>query len=404
MLLTPRRLWGAVAGLSIDQLVAWGILYYAYTVLSAPVALDLGISRLQVAAAFSVCLLVAGWVGRYVGSVLDTRGTRGVLRAGAIAAPLAFAAIALAGGVASLIALFALLGVVQALALYEPAFRAIVDWCPDERVRSRAMLGLTIVGGFASTVFLPFTGWLLSQHGWRQTVLVLAMMLAFVLVPLRFSLPLSSRGHARRTTVHVSPPPSATRLALGFAMHALASTGVFVYLMWHLVERGQSLAGAAAIAGLAGAAQVPGRIVLGPLRRATGSAAFLPILLVTQAASLLGVVVARGVIATACVLVFGAASGMMTLERATVVVEWYGRDGFGGHQGRLAAATSTARAVSPFVVEAGHHFVNYAVVFGLLGVVLVLGAWACRTAASKRARELSSRTARASKGPRGWAI
>lgn len=388
MLLTPRRLWGAVAGLSIDQLVAWGILYYAYTVLSAPVATDLGISRLHVAAAFSVCLLVAGWVGRYVGSVLDTRGTRGVLRAGAIAAPLVFAAVALAGGVASLIALLALLGVVQALALYEPAFRAIVDWCPDERVRARAMLGLTIVGGFASTVFLPLTGWLLSQHGWRQTVLLLAMVLAFVLVPLRFSLPLSSRGHARTTTEHVPSPPSATRLALGLAMHALASTGVFLYLMWHLVERGESLAAAAAIAGLAGGAQVPGRIVSGSLRRASGSAAFLPILLVAQAVSLLGVVVASGNIATACVLVFGAASGMMTLERATIVVEWYGRDGFGGHQGRLGAASSTARAVSPFVVEAGHRFVSYAVVFSLLGVVLVLGAWACQAAASARVREL----------------
>jgi sugar phosphate permease len=153
VLLTPRRLVGAVAGLSVDQLVAWGVLYYAYTVLSAPIATDLGVSRLHVAAAFSVCLLVAGWVGRHVGPILDRRGTRGALRAGAIAAPLVFAAIAVVDGMTTLVVTFAALGVVQALTLYEPAFRTIVDWCPDERVRTRAMLGLTIVGGFASTAW-----------------------------------------------------------------------------------------------------------------------------------------------------------------------------------------------------------------------------------------------------------
>jgi MFS family permease len=387
VLLTGPRLWAAVAGLSVDQLVAWGVLYYAYTVLSAPIATDLGVSRLHVAAAFSMCLLVAGWVGRHVGPILDARGTRGALRLGAVAAPLVFASIALVGGMASLIVAFALLGVVQALALYEPAFRTIVDWCAEERTRARAMLGLTIVGGFASTIFLPFTGWLLAHHTWRATVLVLALVLAAVLVPSRLLLPLSDRGHTRVRPMPLAVPPSATWLALGLAMHSLASTGVFIYLMWHLVERGATLAAAAAIAGFAGAAQVPGRIVSGPLRRLVGGASFLPGLLLVQALALGGLVVLDGGLATACVLVFGAASGMMTLERATVVVEWYGRATFGAHQGRLAAATSTARAVSPFVVEAGHRVATYATVFAVLGVTLAVGAWACSAAARLRARE-----------------
>lgn len=387
MLLSGRRLWGAVAGLSIDQLVAWGVLYYAYTVLSAPMALDLGVSRLHVAAAFSVCLLVAGWVGRLVGPILDARGTRSALRAGAIVAPFAFAAIALIGGMASLVVAFALLGVVQAFALYEPAFRTIVDWCPEERTRSRAMLGLTIVGGFASAVFLPFTGWLVTHHGWRHTVLVLAGVLALVLVPSRFLLPLTNRGHAHTSTSHVRAAPSLGRLATGLGLHSLASTGVFIYLMWHLVERGESLVGAAAIAGFAGAAQVPGRIVSGPLRRIVGGGSLLSLLLGVQAAALLGIVLAHGALATACVLLFGAANGTMTLERASVLVDWYGGAAFGSHQGRLAAATGTARAISPFVVEAAHGVASYALVFALLCVVLAAGAWACHSAAALRAVE-----------------
>jgi MFS family permease len=380
-LLSGRRLWAAVAGLSLDQLVAWGVLYYAYTVLSVPIAADLGVSRLHVAAAFSVCLLVAGWMGRHVGAVLDARGTRGSLRLGALLAPLVFAALALVADMASLVVAFALLGVVQALALYEPAFRTIVDWCPEERARSRAMLGLTIVGGFASTVFLPLTGWLLTQRSWRETVLVLAAGLAVVLVPTRFLLPLSSRGGPRAAVARLHAPPSARRLAVGLALHSLASTGVFVYLMWHLMEQGASLGAAAGLAGLAGGAQGLGRLVSGPLRRAAGGGHFLPLLLLAQAVALLGVVALEGGAMTACVILFGAVSGVMTLERATVLIEWYGRATFGAHQGRLAAATSTARAVSPFLVEGGHVIASYAVVFGVLAGVLMLSAWVCQSAA-----------------------
>ena len=392
MLLTRPRRWAAIAGLSIDQLVAWGVLYYAYAVLADPIARDLGLSRLVVAAAFSVTLLTAGWLGRRLGPVLDARGTRGVLRAGAIAAPVAFGAIALTGEVVSLFVGFALLGVAQALCLYEPAFRTLVDWCADERQRSRAMLALTSVGGFASTVFLPLTTWLVSRLGWRAAVAALAGLLALTLIPGRTLLPLSDRSRTGGPPRRVPAPRSASRLAIGLAMHSLASTGVFLTLLWHLVERGETTAAAATMAGLAGAAQVPGRLLSAPLRRITGSTSFLIWLLVVQAVALAGIVALSGAAAAACILVFGAASGTMTLERANLLVEWYGRSDFGAHQGRLAAATSTTRAIAPFVVEAGHLVTSYAVVFGALAFVLVLAAATCRSAARMRAAEATGPT------------
>ncbi len=398
MLLDAWRRGGAVVGLSLDQLVAWGVLYYAYTILSVPITTHLGVSPLYVSAAFSLCLLVSGWVGAHVGPLLDTYGTRGVLRLGAIAAPMAFAALAFVEGVVSLFVVFALLGVVQSLALYEPAFRTLVDWYPNERLRARAMLALTSVGGFASTVFLPFTSWLLARGDWRETVLTLATLLGLLLIPLRFLLPLPSRtahpmrlswspaGHNGRwgAAPLVGRAPAEKQLTVGLALQSLASTGVFVYLPWLLVERGESLATAAISAGLAGAAQVPGRIALGPLMRSTNSDVLLPSLLASQALALFGVVVLAGSASTVCILAFGASSGAMTLVRATVIIEWYGRESFGAHQGRLMAATNTTRAMAPLAVEAVHRVVSYATVFGLLGVALALGAWTCRSAARRR--------------------
>ena len=110
-------------------------------------------------------------------------------------------------------------------------------------------------------------------------------------------------------------------------------------------------------------------------------------LLVVQALALLGVVLGGGALAAASVLLFGAASGMMTLERALVLVEWYGRTTFGTRQGRLSSATGVARAVAPFIVEAGHHVVSYRVVFGVLALTFVAGAYASVAAARARAAE-----------------
>lgn len=387
LLLKPHRIWIAVAGLSLDQFVAWGVLYYAYVVLSAPIALDLRVTLLHVAAAFSICLLIAGWLGRSIGLLLDAHGTRGVLRAGALFAPLAFASIAAARDLVSLVLAFALVGGTQALALYEPAFRTLVDWCPHERSRARATLALTMVGGFASAVFLPLTGWLLTRYGWRETVLLLALFLAVVLIPTRFVLPLPRRAHVRSSIPHLHASRSERRLSVCLALHALASTGVFIYLIGYLVERGDSFGAATTIAGVAGAAQVPGRLIAGPLRRVVGGATFLQVLLVTQAAAVFGFLATDGIVKIALLVVFGGASGMMTLERATVIVEWYGRSAFGLHQGRVASVTNTARALSPFVVEVGHRFVSYAIVFGMLGFVLAISAWIGRTAFGARATE-----------------
>jgi MFS family permease len=397
--LTGRRLFGAVGALSLDQLVAWGVLYYAYAVLSAPIAADLGVSRTAVAAAFSGCLLIAGWTARAIGPVLDERGTATLMRAGAVAGPFAFAALAAVGGLGGLVLVFAALGAVHAVALYEPAFRTLVDWCPVERQRARMTLLLTSVGGLASTVFLPLTGWLVERHGWRPAVALLSALLALVLIPVRFAVPLPRRHNAAAAPrIRLAEAPrSATLLSIGLSLHALASTGAFISLLWFLVERGETAAAAAAIAGLAGAAQVPGRLVGGLLRRALGDRSILAVLLAAQAAGLLGAVVLGGPASIALIMLFGAASGMMTLERTTVLVDWYGRARFGAHQGRLSAATSTARAAAPFLVEAAHHLLSYRAAFAGLAAVLACAAWAC--AAAARAQRDETLTAQVAQAP-----
>jgi MFS family permease len=364
-----------VAGLSLDQLVAWGVLYYSYGVLAVPIARDLGVPTSTVAAAFSGSLLIASLLAPRVGRLLDREGVRPVLLYGAVVAPVVLGGLAAVQREVPLILVFVGLGVAQAFSLYEPAFRAMVHWFPASRQRSRALLVLTSVAGFASTVFLPLTAVLVDAFGWRTAVLLLGAIVAAVTLPVRLLLP-RAPPLTRSPLPTASPRPAAPAtglLSAGFALQAFAATGATLCLVWQLVERGEKLEVAAALAGLAGASQVPGRLLLSPLSKVLPTSIRLPSLLVVQGAALVGIAVLGGPALVLAVMAFGAAAGVMTLERAAVVIEWFGRESFGAGNGRLASGALFARAAAPLAVELLHGLFSYAGVFGLLAVCLSSG-------------------------------
>ena len=65
------------------------------------------------------------------------------------------------------------IGLAQAMTLYEPAF-AVVARRYGTDVR-RGIIALTLLGGFASTVFVPVIQFLLNQVDWRNTLVVLGI-------------------------------------------------------------------------------------------------------------------------------------------------------------------------------------------------------------------------------------
>lgn len=370
------RLRLAVMALCGDQLVAWGALYYAYSVLSVPMSEGLGVAPEMTALGFSLALFVSGLAARQTGKLLDRYGARPVLLAGALVGPIALVSLSMADGLPSLLGGFALLGVAHALALYEPAIRAIVDWFPREPDRSRALLVLTIVGGFASAVFLPVAALLARELGWRIALITLAGTVATVCGVVALQMP-TPRARERRDdagrALRDEQRGVQNLLALSFALQSFASTGLSIALVWFLVERGSELASAAALAGLAGASQVPGRILLGPLQHRVVARVRLPALFAIQAAAALTIASAERPLLQAAIVVFGMAAGTMTLERAAVLLTWFGPEGFGARSGRIASATAVARASSPYAVELLRSSVGYPTAFRVLALTIAAG-------------------------------
>src|SRR3954464_2970731 len=142
---------------------------------------DLHASLGALSGAISLSIAVAGLLAPFVGAWLDRRGARGLMTAGSGIAALSVIGWSQARTLPELYLAFAGIGVASAAVFYDSAFAVINTWF--DRDRHAALLTVTVVAGFASTVFLPTTQALAAAVGWRDALLVLAALCALTAVP-----------------------------------------------------------------------------------------------------------------------------------------------------------------------------------------------------------------------------
>jgi MFS family permease len=380
---------GAVIGLAVAETVSWGVLFYAFGVLLPAMESDLGTGRLALTAVFSGALLMSGLVAASVGRCLDRWGPRGVMTVGAVAATGLVVAWSRADSLVALALIWAGIGVCHALVLYEPAFAAVTGWLADVRARAKALLVITLLGGLASTLFLPLTGALLAAHGWRTAVLVLACILAVVTIPIHATLPRgSAKSSRKRTGTHGKLRRGFSWLIAAFALHGFIVGAVAVHAVPLISEAGRTPLRAATMVGLFGVFQVAGRLLSNAWWTRLPGAWRVSGLLATQALAMGALALARFDAAVwVFVAAFGLSNGMLTLARPLAVAEWCSADEFGAVSGRLAGWAQASRALAPLAVSGVQAGVgSYAGVGAGLALLAVLGgvaagrAYALRTA------------------------
>jgi MFS family permease len=369
------RAWGIVAALSVTETVSWGVLYYAFAVFLLPMRSELGFSTAQLTGAFSLALLVSAVAGVAVGRYLDRHGPRGLMTAGSIAGVALVLAWSQVSGLAAFYLLWAGLGLVMAVVLYEPAFTVLAKWFPDAEERRRAMTALTLVAALASFIFLPLAQALIDGFGWRDALLVLAAILAVVTVPLhalalrRAPRP-GSPGRVAERSVAAGEALRSLRfwlLSAAFFLGTLCGIAMTVHAIPFLIERGHGAGFAAFAVGLVGISQIPGRVVFALIAAHARRDVAIAAVFVLIAA---GIAVIVGVEATVAVLaglvLLGMGNGMATLARATAIADLYGSGAYGTIGSVAAAATTVARAAAPVTAAV------YAAAFGYVALLWTL--------------------------------
>lgn len=353
------------------------MLYYAFGVFLVPMHEEMGWSRTALTGAYSLGLLVSALAAPLAGRWLDRHGPRGLMTLGSV---LGSALLLVWSSVEDLWALYlawAGIGLAMAATLYEPAFAVLAKWF--ERGRGRALLLVTLAGGLASTIFLPLTAWLVGSQGWRGALIALAAILALLTVvphalvlrrgPQDLGL-LPDGVHPEESSLKESPhPPDEPReelrkksvplgaalrgsafwlLAAAFFLGTLSQAALYVHLIPYLAERGYGLGSAATVTGLIGASQVLGRVVVTLLEGRLPREAVTAGIFALQAAALIVLILSRSSLGVlAFVVPFGAASGAVTIARASAVAEFYGPEHYGSIGGVVGMFVTGARTLAP---------------------------------------------------------
>jgi MFS family permease len=410
--MTKRRVrpfygWLMVSGLGVTELVSWGVLVYAFSVLVVPMRAELGWSMAALNAAYATGVIISGLLAIPVGRVLAARGARGVMTTGTVATVTMLLLWSTVDSVPMFFCVFAIGGLAMATTLYEPVFAVTAAWF--DRHRPRAVLVLTVFGGLASVVFVPLTAALVNWFGWRDALLMLAGIAAVIGLPVHGMLvrhqpadlglhpdgapvpPRPVAHHANSRLGDVLRSRSFRWMTLCLVMSTGAKFAVSVVLVAYLTDRGYSLTVAALAAGSIGVFQVGGRLLVTALRGRLPQHRVTALIFLGQGAAMVVPLCTNGTgpVATgllmAFVVLFGLGFGLEALLRGTLVPEYYGPVDYPRINGVLGAFVVGARAVGPLLAGiAGSAFGGYEWVF--VAAALLCSASALTLVLSHRAR------------------
>jgi len=377
----------AVVALGVGQCVNWGVLYYAFAVLIVPLQQALGVQPWVVTGAFSFALITSALAAPAVGEWADRDRGPLLMQAGGVGAALLLAMWTVTPTALSLYIVWGALGLCMAATLYEPAFVIVGRAHHDPVARLRAIAAVTLFGGLASTVFLPLTAFAVAQAGWRNAVLILAALLLLSVLTTRLfvwrHLPTGSAADVdAEFGAGAEERPRESRflfVAATFALTSLTSAAFIANLIPAMAERGIAPGTAAALGGLLGIMQLPGRLLL-----MTGAGARSPQRLLMFSLALhacgLALVGWAGSLSVAALgtSVFALGAGLTALVRPHLIQTVFSIERGGSIDGRVARGQQFARAIGPVLAASLASVVTYTGVFAALAGTLLLAAVASR--------------------------
>jgi predicted MFS family arabinose efflux permease len=308
-------------------------------------------------------LLVSGFAAYPIGRWIDHGLGRRVMAVGSV---IAAAMLLLWAGAPSLTLLFVAwigLGISMAATFYDPVFAVVTHRYPRS-FRTKITL-ITLVAGFASTVFIPLTQLLVGSVGWRTSLVVLAALNLVVCLPIHVMSIRSSRTDVDSrpgsrevklandaATRRALRTPTFWALAVCFTAYYATFAALTFPLVPLMVERGVSNAVLVTTMALIGPAQVAARAVWFTFGR-TVHVSTVGTVVVTLFPLSTIILITAGHSTTLLwffALCYGAANGMMTILRGTIVQDLMWTEGYGAVSGLLSFPSNIAKGIAPIAV------------------------------------------------------
>ena len=355
-----------VIWLSIAQTVSWGIMFYGFAVFIKPLTTEFGWSKAEITGAFTLSLFVVGLASISAGSILDRFGGRTLMTGASALGAVLMVAAGQIEGLAAYYVVWVGLGLAMSATLYPSGFAVVVA-----TLGSRARQGITVmtlIAGFASTVFIPLISFMVDHIGWRDSFSWLGVILLVVCVPIHLVVLRLERvpgaGQTERPrifSIDTKSGPVAAGLRnpafwwIGVCMTAnsFVMAGVTVHIIPLMLERGFAMATIVGTIAMIGPMQVAGRVVVTVFERWLDfrKAGLVSGIFLLIGFALLAQVQPDNYFNYLFPIFYGGSLGIITIVRGIAVPELIGPEAYGALNGIIGLASALALAAAPVLLS-----------------------------------------------------
>ncbi|MEI8150247.1 MAG: MFS transporter [Hyphomicrobiales bacterium] len=376
------------------QILSYGTTFYLLAILAAPITRDTGWAYPYVIAGISVALFVAGLVSPRVGRAINARGGSPVMALCAALIALGLLVIGTAQNLAWYLAGWAVVGVGMGGGLYDAAF-ATLGRLYGKEARG-AITGVTLLGGFASTVCWPISAFLVENFGWRIACFTYAAVWLGIAAPLYLfavpqAQPLEPIPAAHPSNAQQAPTSRETLiflvLAAALTISAAILSGMGAHLVTLLQGRGLDLSAAVGLGMLIGPSAVGARLV-----EMFAGKRYHPIWTMVASAGLVAIGMClfftEPWLFGLAVVLYAAGNGIGSIAKGTLPLALFGPARYPVLMGRLGLPIMIAMALMPYLgaiaYEHGGPNWTFGIILALALTNVLLVAWLWVLSRSRR--------------------
>src|ERR1700736_222922 len=297
-----RYCWVIVAAGGLLGCVAIGGMF-SLPVFLQPVVRDTGWSVTGVSSAMTIGFLAMACTSMIWGTLSDRLGPRPVVLTGSIVLAASLALASLATSLVAFQFVFGLMVGGSIAAIFAPMMAAVTGWFDTHRGLAVSLVSAGM--GMAPMTMSPLAAWLVSNHDWRTSMQIVAVVVAGIMIPVSLLVrraPALESGHAPAGDGAAQPEmsvgealrsPQFIILLLTNFFCCATHSGPIIHTVSYAVSCGIPMLAAVTIYSVEGFAGMGGRIAFGLLGDRFGAKRVLVLGLLAQAFGALGYVFVR---------------------------------------------------------------------------------------------------------------
>ena len=367
--------------MGFTQILAWSSTFYLPAVLANLIAKDTGWSLTLVIAGLSWGFIVTGICSPRVGRFIEQFGGRKALSISSIFFAIGLLCLGFSSHLLVYYFAWTMLGIGMAFGLYDAAFSTLGRLLGQDA--KTAIVGVTLLGGLASTIGWALIVFFEGLYGWRISCFILALFHLLLGLPLHyFLLPKeeqSTEAHAKelnsQTNVNKEDNWIFMLVAVILTVQSFVVATISVHLLSMLKTIGFSVSTALAIGMMIGPAQIIARLLEFSLFKnlhPSWSSRFGVLI------SFFGIIFLFTdgyVLALLGAALYGAGNGILTIIRGTLPLALFGQEGYAIRMGLMGRPIMIALAFGPlisaFILEKWGIYILLIILTALVFITLV---------------------------------